>query len=43
MPKKGWTPAHDSDGQLRDGAWVADVTGLLDLTSCPAGMRVIVR
>jgi DDE family transposase len=43
MPKNGWTPAYDGDGQVRDGAWVADVTGLLDLTSWPAGMRVIVR
>ncbi len=43
MPKKGWTPAYDSDGQVRDGAWVADVTGLLDLKSWPGGMRVIVR
>ncbi len=43
MPKNGWTPAYDGDGQMRDGAWVADVTGLLDLTSWPAGMRVIVR
>src|SRR6266540_1645396 len=43
MPKKGWTPAYDGDGQVRDGAWVADVTGLLDLRSWPKGMRVIVR
>ena len=43
MPKHGWTPAYDGDGQVRDGAWVADVTGLLDLTSWPVGMRVIVR
>jgi hypothetical protein len=43
MPKKGWTPAYDGDGQVRDGAWVADVTGLLDLSAWPAGMRVIVR
>lgn len=44
MPKKkGWTPAYNSDGQIRDGAWVADVTGLLDLKTWPAGMRVIVR
>jgi hypothetical protein len=35
MPKRGWTPAYDGDGQVRDGAWVADVTGLLDLTSWP--------
>jgi len=43
MPKRGWTPAYDGDGDIRDGAWVADVTGLLDLSSWPAGMRVIVR
>jgi hypothetical protein len=42
-PKRGWTPAYDGDGQARDGAWVADVTGLLNLSSWPAGMRVIVR
>ncbi|KRE21624.1 hypothetical protein ASG80_13540 [Agromyces sp. Soil535] len=35
--------AYDADGQARDGAWVAEVTGLLDLSSWPAGMRVIVR
>ena len=43
MPAKGWTPAYDGDGQPRDGAWVADVTGLLDLAGWPEGMRVIVR
>ena len=32
-----------ADGQVRDGAWVADITGMLDLSSWPAGMRVIVR
>ena len=31
---------HD---QIRDGAWVAELTGLLDLSRWPAGMRVIVR
>ena len=30
-------------GRSRPGAWVADITGLLDLSSWPAGMRVIVR
>jgi hypothetical protein len=34
-------PAYDSD--IRDGAWVADLTGLLDLSGWPAGMQVIVR
>jgi hypothetical protein len=43
VPADAWTPAYDGDGQVRDGAWVADITGLLDLSSWPAGMRVIVR
>ena len=33
----------DADGEVRDGAQVAELTGLLDLTRWPAGMRVIVR
>jgi hypothetical protein len=43
IPKLAWTPAYDGDGRVRDGAWVADVTGLLNLSSWPKGMRVIVR
>ena len=43
VPATAWTPAYDGDGQVRDGAWVADITGLLDLSGWPAGMRVIVR
>ena len=43
VPAGSWTPAYDGDGQVRDGAWVADITGMLDLSSWPAGMRVIVR
>jgi len=42
-PADGWMPAYDGDGQVREGAWVADITGLLDLEDWPAGMRVIVR
>jgi hypothetical protein len=43
IPAKVWTPAYDADGQVRDGAFVAELTGLLDLTSWPTGMRVIAR
>jgi len=43
VPADAWTPAYDGDGQVRTGAWVADITGLLDLADWPAGMRVIVR
>jgi hypothetical protein len=42
-PAAAWTPAYDGDGEMREGAWVADITGLLDLDGWPAGMRVIVR
>jgi hypothetical protein len=37
VPADSWTPAYDGDGQVRDGAWVADITGMLDLSSWPAG------
>jgi hypothetical protein len=43
LPGRAWTPALDADGNIRDGADVAEVTGLLDLSRWPVGMRVIVR
>jgi hypothetical protein len=43
VPADTWTPAYDGDGEVRDGARVADITGLLDADGWPAGMRVIVR
>jgi len=43
IPADLWEPAYDAGGQLRPGAWVAEVTGLFPLTSWPAGMRLIVR
>jgi hypothetical protein len=43
IPPSAWSPAIDADGNLRDGAQVAELTGLLDLSGWPAGMRVIVR
>jgi len=43
IPASAWTPAYDADGGVRDGAWVAEATGLLDLSRWPPGIRVIVR
>ncbi len=43
VPKKVWAPALDADGGVREGGDVAELTGLLDLTKWPDGMRVIVR
>ncbi len=43
VPKKVWSPATDAEGGIREGGDVAELTGLLDLSGWPAGMRVIVR
>jgi hypothetical protein len=43
IPSSAWTPAYDAEGQVRPGAWVAEITGMLDLAGWPKGMRVIVR
>jgi hypothetical protein len=43
LPAVAWTPAYDADRQARAGAFVAELTGLMDLTGWPPGMRVIVR
>ncbi|MEY8656073.1 IS1380 family transposase [Brachybacterium paraconglomeratum] len=44
IPKHVWEPAYNSDGEVRVGADVAELTGLLDLDGdWPEGMRVIVR
>ena len=38
-----WMPAVETDGQIRDGAWVAEATGLVDLSNWPEGSRLILR
>lgn len=38
-----WYPAIDTAGGIRDGAWVAEATGLVNLNSWPAGTRLILR
>jgi hypothetical protein len=46
LPKRPWTEAINADGGLREGAHVAELTGMLgDLTAAgrPTGMRVIER
>jgi hypothetical protein len=43
VPEQAWTPAYDADGQVRDGAWVTEITDLLDLSTWPKGMRVVAR
>jgi hypothetical protein len=44
IPKQGaWTPAYDAQSTPRDGAWVAEVTDLVDLTAWPDGTRLLLR
>jgi len=43
VPGWVWVPALNADGQAREGADLADFTGLLTLDGWPTGMRVIVR
>jgi hypothetical protein len=43
LPDRVWEPAYDAGEQVRPGAWVAELTGMLDLSSWPPGMRLIVR
>jgi DDE family transposase len=43
VPALCWAPAIETDGGIRDGAWVAEVTGLLNLSTWPEGARVFLR
>jgi hypothetical protein len=43
LPEQAWTPAYDADREIRPGAFVAELTGVLALKGWPAGMRVIAR
>jgi hypothetical protein len=39
----GWYPAIEAGGGIRDGAWVAEATDLIDLSAWPTGTRLILR
>jgi Transposase DDE domain group 1 len=53
IPKRAWTPAYQARRpraaetgvqiEPRDGAWVAEATGLIPLTGWPTGTRLILR
>lgn len=43
IPQSCWHPAVETGGDLRDGAWVAEATGMVDLGSWPEGSRLILR
>ena len=43
VPKTAWVEAVNQDYDLREGANVTELTGLLDLSSWPSGTRAICR
>jgi hypothetical protein len=43
LPERAWRPAIDGDGQVREGAWVAELTDRVALDAWPKGSRLIVR
>ncbi len=43
LGKRAWKPAIDQDGARREGAWVAELTGKVNLSAWPTGTRLICR
>jgi len=43
LPEQAWTQAIGQDGQPRDGAWVTELTGKVNLPDWPKGTRLICR
>ena len=43
IPESCWVPAVNTDDSIREGAWVAEATGMVDLSAWPAGVRLILR
>ena len=41
--EEAWEPATEADGEDREGAYLAELTRLLDLSGWPEGSRVVVR
>jgi hypothetical protein len=43
LSEAAWAPAVNQDGQPREGAWVTELTGQIDLAGWPEGTRLICR
>jgi hypothetical protein len=47
IPEQCWHPAlqtdHGDGNDIREGAWVAEATGMIDLSGWPEGSRLILR
>jgi hypothetical protein len=42
-PESAWQAAIDAEGEVREGAWVTELTDDVDLSAWPEGTRLIVR
>jgi hypothetical protein len=43
LQESAWCPAIDHHGQPREGAWVAELTGTVNLSDWPEGTRLVCR
>ena len=43
VQEEDWVPAVEGDGHARKGAWVVELTDLVDLSTWPPGARLICR
>ena len=43
VPEEDWLPARETDGSVRDGAWVTELTELIPLAKWPEDTRLIMR
>lgn len=43
LPESAWQSAIEASGEVREGAWVAELTDDLDLAAWPEGTRLICR
>ena len=43
VPEEAWYPAIEDDGEVREKAFVAELTNLVGLSAWPEGSRVVVR
>lgn len=43
LPESAWDDAIETSGEPREGAWVAELTDLIDLGAWPEGSRLICR
>jgi hypothetical protein len=43
LPESAWQAAIDAEGEVREGAWVAELSKHLDLAEWPEGARAICR